>query len=426
VLVHPHGQDGAVLPPVARPRLHFTPRSGWVNDPLGLTFRDGTYHLYFQHVPGQTDWAASCHWGHATSPDLLHWSERPVALAPSDDDAGCWSGSIATHDRATVLFYTSVNAPPDLAVGRIRTARPADPDLDVWTKDPGVAVELPAGVQVRTFRDPFVFEDAGRWWMLVGAGLADGTATALAWSSPDLDRWEYAGPLAERHRDVRDGGVWTGSMWECPQLVRVGDRHVLVVSVWDDGALHSVAAAVGRFADGRFDAESWHRMSWGDSHYAASAFSDREGRPGLVCWLRGVPAEPADWAGATSLPYRLGLDGDRPVLSLHPVLAEQRGPRRPTETLAVTWRPASSDALRFVDADGAAVVACVRTGERLSVSDGSGTALGYLPYGGGEVALVVDGAVLEIVGAAGVLAVPVPAGRGPLVPDGADEWWSLA
>ena len=144
-----------------------------------------------------------------------------------------------------------------------------------------------------------------------------------------------------------------------------------------------------------------------------------------AAFMSGVPAVPVDWAGAISLPYLLGVHGDRPVLSLHPALAEQRGPRRPSSTLAVTWRPSSSEAVRFVDADGAEVVTCVHTGDRLSVSDGSGAALGDLPYVGGEVAVVVDGPVLEIVGTAGVLAVPVAADRGPLVPDGAAEWWSL-
>ncbi len=89
-----------------RPTLHFTPRSGWINDPLGLTHRDGTYHLYFQHVPGQAEWAHTCHWGHATSPDLLHWTERPVALAPGDGDAGCWSGSIVASDDGTRFSST--------------------------------------------------------------------------------------------------------------------------------------------------------------------------------------------------------------------------------------------------------------------------------------------------------------------------------
>ena len=410
-----------------RPTLHFTPRSGWINDPLGLTHRDGSYHLYVQHVPGQTEWAHTCHWGHATSPDLLHWTERPVALAPGDGDAGCWSGSIVTSDDGgTVLFYTSVDAPPDFSVGRIRTARPTGPALDVWTKDPQVAVELPADVAALTFRDPYVFAEDGRWWMLVGAGLADGTATALVWSSDDLGTWEYAGPLAERHRDDRDP-LWTGAMWECPQLLRIGDRHVLVVSVWEADALHYVACAVGRFAAGRFEAESWHRLSWGDSCYAASAFRDREGGPALVFWLRGVDDAPGGWAGAISLPYLLTLDGDRPVLTPHGALEAERRPPRPAAALDAVWSPASpADELRLVDGSGAAVVVLRRDGDRLTVDAGTGVP-GQLPYAGGALRVVLDGPILEVAGLAGLLALPVrpESGARPDAPGDGVDWWAL-
>jgi beta-fructofuranosidase len=404
-----------------RPALHFTPRSGWINDPLGLTHRAGTYHLYFQYVPGGVEWAHTCHWGHATSPDLLHWTERPVALAPGDGDAGCWSGSVLrSGDDETVLFYTSVDAPPDLSVGRIRTARPTGPDLDSWTKDPQVAVELPAGVAARTFRDPFVFAEDGRWWMLVGAGLADGTATALVWSSDDLARWDYAGTLAERHRDDTEP-LWTGAMWECPQLLRVGNRHVLVVSVWEADALHYVAGAVGRFSDARFAAESWHRLTWGESYYAASAFRDGEGRPGLVFWLRGVHDGPQTWSGAISLPYLLALDGDRPVLAPHGVLAEQRRGQEPSTGVDLVWRPAATDELRLVDGSGDVVVVLRCDGDR--VTAGAGT---DMPVGGGDLRVVLDGPVLEVAGRAGLLAVPVPGVADAVRPVGGDlDWWAL-
>jgi beta-fructofuranosidase len=412
------------MPSAARPALHFTPRSGWINDPLGLTYRDGIYHLYFQHVPGRAEWSHDCHWGHATSPDLLHWSESAVALAPGDGDAGCWSGSVVTAGDETVLFYTSVAAPPDIQVGRVRTARPADAGLAVWTKDPQVAVELPPDVPARTFRDPCVVSDGGRWWMLVGAGLDDGTATALAWSSDDLVTWRPVGRIAERHRDEREP-VWTGAMWECPQLLRIGDRHVLVVSVWADDELHWVACAVGRFADGRFDVESWHRLTWGESHYAASAFRDRDGRPGLVFWLRGMHDGPETWAGAISLPYLIALDGDRPVLTVHPALDDERGPGRPASALDVVWRPAPEQELSLVDGSGAAVAVLRRSGARLTVSAGAGVSAD-MPWSGGAVRAVLDGPVLEVVGDAGALAVPVTGGAGPVRPVGHEvQWWSL-
>ena len=69
---------------VTRPRLHFTARTGWINDPLGLSFHGGRYHLFFQYVPGQTQWGPEQCWGHATSDDLLHWIEQPVALDDGD------------------------------------------------------------------------------------------------------------------------------------------------------------------------------------------------------------------------------------------------------------------------------------------------------------------------------------------------------
>ena len=67
---------------VTRPTCHFTPASGWVNDPYGVTWRDGRYHLFFQHVPGAAAWDVAQHWGHAVSDDLVTWRELPVVLSP--------------------------------------------------------------------------------------------------------------------------------------------------------------------------------------------------------------------------------------------------------------------------------------------------------------------------------------------------------
>jgi beta-fructofuranosidase len=405
-----------------RPALHFTAARGWINDPLGLTYRGGRYHLFFQHVPDGAQWAPACAWGHATSPDLLSWTERPIALAPGDGDDGCWSGSLAPADGEAVLFYTSVSAAA-LDVGRVRAARPLDGGLDAWRKEPAVVVEPPPGLPARTFRDPYVFAHGGRWWLLVGAGLDDGTAAALGYVSDDLRTWEYHGPVAARHRSAT-APVWTGSMWECPQLMAVGERHVLVVSVWDDQVLHSVACAVGSFAGGQFRADSWHRLSWGTSHYAGSGFSDAAGRPGLVFWLRGV-ADPSDgWAGAISLPYLLDLDGDRPVLRVHDALHDRRRAAEPSSSLELAWQPADGAAVRLVDDAGAELAEVRRSGDLLRVAPPGSPV--ELPFAGGAVTVVLDGPVLEVVGSGGVAAVPVPTGR-PARPvgDGVLRWWSL-
>ena len=302
---------------VTRPTCHFTPASGWVNDPYGVTWRDGRYHLFFQHVPGAAAWDVAQHWGHAVSDDLVTWRELPVVLSPDEVDGGIWSGSVVDADGGRI-FYTSVRADaPEL--GRVRVARPLDPDWTRWAKQDGVVVEPPADLDVAHFRDPFVLHDGTTWRMVVGAGLRDGTAAVLTWTSPDLDTWDFAGVLASRHGSERDP-VWTGTVWECPQLLRVDGVWVLVVSVWADGETQYVAAAGGDLIDGRFAARSWQRLTHG-AHYAASAFRDAEGRPSLIHWLRGVADPDGRWVGAHSVPHVLRLDGDRVVPEPHPVVA---------------------------------------------------------------------------------------------------------
>jgi sucrose-6-phosphate hydrolase SacC (GH32 family) len=76
-----------------RPRLHFTPERGWLNDPHGIIWAGGEYHLFYQHVPTGTEWAAAVHWGHAVAPDLLRWRRLPIALSPGPDEEGCWTGA---------------------------------------------------------------------------------------------------------------------------------------------------------------------------------------------------------------------------------------------------------------------------------------------------------------------------------------------
>ncbi len=305
-------------PPTSRPRLHFTPRQGWINDPYGVTWREGKYHLFFQHVPGAATWVVGQHWGHAVSADLVHWTEQPVALSPDETDGGIWSGSVVDADGGRI-FYTAVDAQTP-ALGTVRVARPVDTTWSVWEKQVGRVVVAPEDLEVVQFRDPFVLHDGTGWRMLVGAGLADGTGAALTWTSPDLETWSYGGVLASRHGEA--AGVWTGTTWECPQLVRLDDAWVLVVSVWADGETAHEVCAVGDLVDGRFEARSWQRLTHG-AHYAGSAFTDAEGRSCLVHWLRDVASPTGGWAGAHSVVHVLRLEGDRVVLEPHPAVADQ-------------------------------------------------------------------------------------------------------
>lgn len=417
-------------PSGTRPGLHFTARNGWINDPLGLTYDDGTYHLFFQHVPSGTAWDPGCAWGHATSTDLLHWAEQPVALSPGDGDEGCWSGSVAVPEPGRpVVFYTSVG-PPDLGLGTVRTARPVTGSgWTDWVKGP-VVVRLPEDVPAEVFRDPYVFRDGDCWRMIVGAGLRDGTPAVLGYVSDDLESWSYDGVVAARPGPDAHS-LWTGSAWECPQLFPLGDRWVLVVSVWHRHALDHVAYATGTWSDGRFTAAAWHRLTWGGTHYAPTAFVDGDGHRGLLHWLRGVEDVGGGWAGALSVPHRLELEDGRLSVQPHPGVKALRrrpvGAEVPDVPTDVVWRPGTAP-LQLHRGDGRVVAELVVVGDvlRLRVPDGPEH---EVPCPDGVVRVLTDGPVLEVFTGPAVLAVPVPPGAGALRPldllDVAVRWWWL-
>ena len=401
------------VPDPDRPKYHFTASSGWINDPLGLSHHDGAYHLFFQQVPGALTWQTEQHWGHATSPDLLRWTEHEPVLSPGDGDEGVWSGSIVAPDDApTVLFYTSVSG-SEHHVGQVRVARPLDSSWRTWTKG-GVVARLPDGLRAVTFRDPFVVHDGTSWLMLIGAGLTDGTATALAYRSHDLERWTYDGPLVSRHRSSHEP-LWTGAAWECPQLIRVDGRWVLVVSVWEPGAAHDEAYAVGDLVDGRFVPETWHRLSAGRCHYAGSAFTDADDRPGLIHWLRGLADVHGRWAGAHSVPHLVGVRGDRLVARPHPNLDAARTGATPVRNATrigsagdLEWTVTPGRPARLLVTDGQGVIADL-TSDGATITVLGGCEPGQIPLLGADVRVLLDGPVLEVFTDGGILGAQIRA-----------------
>lgn len=379
--------------PVSRPRVHFTAESGWINDPHGVTVVDGRYHLFFQHVPGSMEWAPNCHWGHAVSDDLVHWETQLIALAPGEGDDGAWSGSISVDDDGeALLFYTSVQV-PDFGIGQIRVARPADPDWETWDKGE-VVVELPEELDAVAFRDPFIVRDGEIWRMLVGTSLHGGIAAAASFSSPDRLSWTYEG-LAARRSGSEVDPVWTGTLWECPQIFAIDGEHVMVTSVWEDDVLHYVVYAVGDYENGRFTARAWHRLTYGESYYAPSFFRDRDDQPTLIFWLRGAADETSGWASAHSVPHRLSLVDGRLIAQPHPeVLAQLRTLENDDENgpELLEWNPAQGDVL--ISSASRSVTLHAHE-EGVEVIDGDERTL--LPGAGDQPAtLLVDGPVLEV------------------------------
>ncbi|PZR86349.1 MAG: glycosyl hydrolase family 32 [Candidatus Nephthysia bennettiae] len=304
-----------------------------MNDPCGLMHRAGEYHVFYQYNPRAARWG-DIQWGHAVSSNLVDWTHLPVALAPTPggaDSGGCWTGCGVDDHGLPTLVYTGVR---DLGSDQVATVCLAHSEdgLLTWQKaaDNPVIDGPPGDLVTLGFRDPFVWHDGARWQLLMGAGLEGVGGAVLRYTSTDLHRWQYAGPLYERPAEA-DGPLSTGYMWECPQLVKVGDRDVLIVSVHgrEKGETQYSVYFVGHCTKGRFIPDGLYRMDHGPDYYAASAMSEGAGRSVVWAWsweARTVEAQlRAGWAGTLALPRAVDLNRDgRLIFSPVPELASLR------------------------------------------------------------------------------------------------------
>lgn len=415
-----------------RPRYHFLPPSGWLNDPNGFIYHRGVYHLFYQHNPAG-GFHADIHWGHAVSPDLARWQHRPIALAPTPDgpDAGgCWSGSAAIVGGRPVLFYSGVY-PQTVCMAT------GDDDLDTWVKHPTPLIAAPPpgfGGDPADFRDPYVWRAGDTWYMVMGSRVPGGGGAVLLYRSADARAWDYAGPLLIGDPTAREP-LWTGTVWECPNLFPLDGRHVLLVSYQEmaTGELLYTGYTVGDF-DGQWRSAGRPRLlEHGGSMYAPQVTVDEAGQAILIGWLteaRPAAAQrAAGWSGVMSLPRVLSL-GDDDTLRFRPApaLAGLRGERfhvqprtlRPGDAnplagvrgggleIDVTFDPAGATAfgLRLTEAgfpgDVAAVVGDVAAGTvtlRRPWAVGPGRAVAAaapLPAGPVRLRVFLDRSVVEV------------------------------
>jgi beta-fructofuranosidase len=303
-----------------RAGYHIQPRRGWINDPNGMLYRDGRWHVFFQHNPTGA-FHTDIHWGHVSSGDLVSWREHPVAFGPTPDGpdrVGCWSGvCVDVGDRVAAVYTGIVTDPVDSLVC-IRYA--SDPDLDHWSDPIAVATvpPLPRGeMQIREMRDPFVFQWGGRRWALVGAGLVDGTPALLLWSCDDLETWRFERVWLTVDDPVLASAAYA-EIWECPQLVEVDGSWALLLSIWRDNQLERTVAAVGSLVsapDGSpaLAVRACRPVDDGRSLYAPQVGVDPDG-PWFLGWIMqvGAPLDaPEDTvAGCLTLPRRLGIAKD--------------------------------------------------------------------------------------------------------------------
>ena len=325
-----------------RPRAHLRPAEGWTNDPTGPLRWHGRVHLFHQYNPDGGYWDRP-HWGHLVSDDLVRWERRPPVLSPGEDGPdreGCFSGCTVVDGDDAVIVYTGARGPTGPQQAQTTClARSHDPDLEVWEKDPANPVLGPPHRRdLRGFRDPFVWQAQGRWWQLVGAGTLEHGGEVLLAVSDDLREWIHLGPVLEgRDLHALDPSVWTGSMWECPVLLRAPDADLLLLSIHDEVTTHYPLAVIGHLDDGRFTPRSVQRLDLGPDLYAPCLLVEPDGSAISWGWsweARSQQAQrAAGWAGVLSAPRRLRVvDGALHVSPLE-ALSELR-----TREIDLHWR----------------------------------------------------------------------------------------
>ena len=267
-----------------RPQFHYTTIKGWINDPIGLVFYEGEYHIFNDHNPfscrfpgGRTDGEQS-HWSHAISPDLVHWKHMPIAVYP-DANGACWSGSGVVDWKNTAGFQTG-NEPPLVLV--YTSAGKTFGQSLVYSNDRGRTWKKYEGNPVLkqiapSNRDPQVFrhEPTKKWVMVlyVRRGIAS------CFTSDDLKKWT---PTAE---------VPLAGFHECPDLFELpvdGDPESTWWVFW---------GADGRYLLGAFDGETFtpesgpHESNWGANCYAVQTWSDippSDGRRLQIAWMARI------------------------------------------------------------------------------------------------------------------------------------------
>ena len=315
-----------------RPVYHHTPLYGWMNDPNGMFYKDGVWHLYYQYNPYGSQWE-NMTWGHSTSRDLIHWEAQPLAIE-ADWLGSIFSGSCVTNGDEVVAMYTSAGHHQMQSIA--------------FSKDGGRTFTKYAGNPVLTtsdvadFRDPRPFwnEDIKAWNLILAAGQE-----MRIYSSKDLKDWKYESSFGKEYGN--HGGVW-----ECPDLFKIDGNWVLICNINPGGPFGGSATQyfVGQFDGHKFTCESMPKVTkwldYGKDHYATVSFYNApENRHVVLAWMSNwqyanqVPTK--QFRSANSIPRDLGLFrcGEETYVSVVPSkeMLALRGAKvkKPTETCEI-------------------------------------------------------------------------------------------
>ena len=346
-----------------RPVYHHTPVYGWMNDPNGMFYKDGVWHLYYQWNPYGSQWE-NMHWGHSTSKDLVHWQAEPMALEP-DWLGSIFSGSCVTRGDEVVAMYTTAGHHQTQSIA---FSNDGGRTFQKFSGNPVLTADVP------DFRDPRPFwnEDIKAWNLILAVGQE-----MRIYSSSNLTDWKYESSFGSEYGN--HGGVW-----ECPDLMKIDNKWVLICNINPGGPFGGSATQyfVGQFDGHKFTCESMPKvtkwMDYGKDHYATVSFYNApENRHVVLAWMSNwqyanqVPTK--QYRSGNSIPRDLGLFnyGEETYVSVVPSkeMLAMRGSKvsKPTEACEIVVDVKNQAEIVLSNSKGEQVV-MVYDGQRQSFS----------------------------------------------------------
>ncbi len=260
-------------------KFHYRPKKGWINDPNGLVFFKGYYHIFYQHCPDfEIPWKQPMCWGHTITKDFINYEELPIALCPEFEyeNNGCWSGTAIVKDDTLYLFYASVKGAEKEQTVSVAYSKDGinfkkhngNPVIDKFPMEGGP-----------DFRDPAICEVNGEYYCVMATGNEkDRAARLLLYKSDNLFDWEYKGIMSE----------WREQRYaECPSFINNNDSFLLTASVCYFDYSHYFEIMVGDFKNGKFVKKYSAEVDKGPDQYAGQVFRDDKGRNLLISWVSG-------------------------------------------------------------------------------------------------------------------------------------------
>ena len=292
--------------------FHLDPPSNWMNDPNGLVYFKGEYHVFYQLNPFEAQNGLK-YWGHFRSPDFIQWELLPPAIAPGDDYDldGCWSGSAVDDDGRLTLIYTG--HVDDKSPKEVQCLATSEDGVHFTKCQNNPVIASPPSGFSEDFRDPKVWKHHNNWYMVVGNGK-DGHGQVLLYQSMNLVDWQFKGIMAESNGTQ-------GFMWECPDLIQLQDEHVLLLSPEGmDGIKHKSIYITGEmnYETSKFTQHEYQLIDYGSDFYAPQTLKDASGRTIMVGWMNlwesSMPTQAKGWVGSLTIPRELSLNDEKKLI----------------------------------------------------------------------------------------------------------------